>query len=226
MNTSPSTHESDYENAQRLLRGYIPDPRRQTDLLHSLRVVALARAVAEDQHVAARRIAADLGSWNEETHDAVTAALHDIRVHRPDPALADWRTCMLAWRDRLSRACHTDIAGPRFDSIAWIACRDDEAWRTIARLAHAAARPGRQLVVFGLGRNGSIVAETLASMRLPALAADDNPEARCPLARIDPAALTDAHAVLITPDRRESIVYALKRRGVTSLILPEQLAIS
>lgn len=219
---SPAPLAKDLDEALRLVRVYVPDARRQTELIRAVRVGALARAIVGDDAETAARASAELGEITPDLVREIADALRTILEFEPDRTGWPDQADRAAWRRPVWRALRTSPNGERVcDAIAFRALRQDRDWAEIALAAHATLRDGERLVVFGLGANGLAAAKPLAESGRPAFACDDRPDAASPLPRIARAELRPGDTVLVTPDSAPGIIHELHKAGITRTLLPE-----
>jgi len=209
----------DYRQALRLVRRYVFDPRRQAECLRTVRLLALARALAlGDEPCAALALAEAAPLCDAEVGEVADAVRQALCFSGRGTAVD------AAWRLRVAAILSGGLPRAAVRRLLWRALRDEAAWTGVVRRAAQGAPAGRALVIFGLGANGRCAAGAAAALGVAALAADDRPEAdSCGLERIVPANLGAMHRVLVTPDDAASIVHRLRAAGVGDVLLPEDL---
>ncbi|MDX2132023.1 MAG: glycosyltransferase family A protein [Planctomycetota bacterium] len=175
----------------------------------------LARGVAADDAGLVRAIRAELGPLTADDDAELVGALREAFCRRHAVGEHDAGMRAAAWRATIAR-CLPDrpALAPR---VSWTPGR----WATIARRAAAAVPAGGTLVIYGLGLNGRAALDALADGPVPVAAIDDHPGAHCPVPRLGVHDLTSSHRVLVTPDRRETIVSRLREAGIDRVLLPE-----
>jgi hypothetical protein len=150
---------------------------------------------------------------------------HRIGPGRTPPELA------AAWRSLAAEVlAGTAGLGMVLDRLRFPPDPFDAAAQGLRRLLDE--RPGSTGVVYGLGRNGRALLDSLAALRaeLPLAWIDDDPACSAPiwrgrpLPRLRPELLGPGHIVIVTPERRAGILGALGRRGAAAALTIEALA--
>lgn len=186
---------------------------------------ALARAIAEDDARLVAAVRGTLGALREDDAPDLAGALREAFPRRHVAAAAAREACGPAWRAIATRhlADVPDaVRGTVMRALDW----SSDRWRRIARRAAAHVPSGGTLVVYGLGQNGREAAAALRDERVAYAVIDDHAGVRSDEPRLRVEDLTDAHAVLVTPEDRAGILARLRSARVGRVLLPEMLLAS
>jgi glycosyltransferase involved in cell wall biosynthesis len=186
---------------------------------------ALARAIAEDDARLVATVWGVLGALGEDDAPDLAGALREAfpRRHVADAAARD--ACGPAWRAIAAKHladAPEGVWGAVLRALDW----SSDRWRRIAQRAAAHVPTGGTLVVYGLGQNGRAATAALRDEGVKYAVIDDHAGLRCDEPRVRVEDLTDAHAVLVTPEDRAGILARLRSARVGRVLLPEMLLAS
>lgn len=179
---------------------------------------SLARAIIrEDHHLAGEMLARLAGLTSADEGTLAGAFRWALRREVVSGSMTDPGPAGLA------AVLKRFLPGGRAERLAARAADPAVYWSRVARAAAARLAPGQQLVVYGMGRNGTDLARQLAALPAPFSWIDDYSPERADTRRISAADLGPGHAVVLTPDERGALESRLKRTGAM-IWLPEHLA--
>jgi hypothetical protein len=176
----------------------------------------VANAVAAGDRELSRTLAMRSRPWSEADRIVLAGALRwmfpFVACLGPDEAIrhsGQWRARA---RDFLEGFAGADAI---VDDLAW----GPDRWRLAAHTVLARLGRDQHLVVYGLGRNGRALLDTLADT--PVTVIDDDPHVTTDRPRIGIDDITDLHLVVVTPDHPDQILDRLRQRGIKNIITPE-----
>lgn len=178
---------------------------------------SLARALVRKDRDLAADMLMELGPLTAPDEGVLAGALRwSLRREAVSGAVADSGPAGLV------RILECIIPADRARALAAQVDSPAAYWARVARAAADRLRPGRTLVLYGLGRNGRELSARLAALGVVHSVVDDHSPETGRLQRLAVSDLGPGHVVIVTPDERAGILARL-RGSAAQVWLPEDL---